>query len=126
MKKKLKCFVCHKEINEEDDYVFLGKTVHKGECLKSMIDEYNAVRNLQIRNKRLCVEIERLNKELQDTKEHLGEYLHEQEEENNRLNNIINELEKLCIDNLIYDELGMKVLDQPFILDKIKELKGSD
>ena len=61
MKKKLKCFVCHKEINEEEDYVFKGQTVHKGECLKSMIDEYNAVRNLQIRNKRLCVEIERLN-----------------------------------------------------------------
>jgi hypothetical protein len=61
MKKKLKCFVCHKEVNEEDDYVFKGQTVHKGECLKSMIDEYNAVRNLQIRNKRLCAEIERLN-----------------------------------------------------------------
>ena len=37
-------------------------------------------------------EIERLKTDLQDTKEHLGEYLHEQEEENNRLNNIINEL----------------------------------
>ena len=61
MKKKLKCFVCHKEINEKEDYVFKGQTVHKGECLKSMIDEYNAVRNLQIRNKRLCSEIDRLN-----------------------------------------------------------------
>ena len=37
-------------------------------------------------------EIERLNKELQDTKEHLGEYLYEQEEENKRLNNIIQEV----------------------------------
>lgn len=35
-------------------------------------------------------EIERLKIELQDTKEHLGEYLHEQEEENKRLNNVIN------------------------------------
>ena len=30
-------------------------------------------------------EVERLNKELQDTKEHLGEYLYEEEEENKRL-----------------------------------------
>ena len=36
-------------------------------------------------------EIERLKTELQDTKEHLGEFLHEQEEENKRLNNIIEE-----------------------------------
>lgn len=36
-------------------------------------------------------EIERLKTELQDTKEHLGEYLHEQEEENKKLNNILNE-----------------------------------
>lgn len=69
MKKKLKCFVCHKEINEEEDYVFKGQTVHKGECLKSMIDEYNAVRNLQIRNKRLCAEIERLNNIIDKAKE---------------------------------------------------------
>ena len=48
------------------------------------------------------------------------------EQEIERLNNIINEIEKLCIDNLIYDEVGMKVLDQPFILDKIEELKGSE
>lgn len=75
MKKKLKCFVCHKEINEEEDYVFKGQTVHKGVCLKSMIDEYNTIRNLQIRNKRLCSEID-------------------------RLNNIINELEKWLEDNL--------------------------
>jgi beta-lactamase class D len=34
-------------------------------------------------------EIERLNKELQDTKEHLGEYLHEQEEENKKLKKLI-------------------------------------
>lgn len=73
MKKKLKCFVCHKEINEEEDYVFKGQTVHKGECLKSMIDEYNAVRNLQIRNKRLCVEIERLNNIIKEVREYIEE-----------------------------------------------------
>lgn len=39
-------------------------------------------------------EIERLKTELQETKEHLGEYLHEQEEENKRINNIINELKE--------------------------------
>lgn len=73
MKKKLKCFVCHKEINEEEDYVFKGQTVHKGVCLKSMIDEYNAVRNLQIRNKRLCSEIDRLNNILDGLKKWLEE-----------------------------------------------------
>ena len=116
MKKKLKCFVCHKEINEEEDYVFKGQTVHKGECLKSMIDEYNAVRNLQIRNKRLCAEIE-------------------------RLNNIINELEKYCNEEIEdYD----KHINSKFITDiareqyegekvcfedmlgKLQELKGDD
>ena len=68
MKKKLKCFVCHKEINEEEDYVFKGQTVHKGVCLKSMIDEYNTIRNLQIRNKRLCSEIDRLNNIINELK----------------------------------------------------------
>ena len=72
MKKKLKCFVCHKEINEEEDYVFKGQTVHKGVCLKSMIDEYNTIRNLQIRNKRLCSEIERLNNIIDELEEFLN------------------------------------------------------
>jgi flagellar biosynthesis/type III secretory pathway chaperone len=44
-------------------------------------------------------ELERLNKELQDTKEHLGEYLHEQEEENKRLNNIIKEVREYIRSN---------------------------
>lgn len=34
-------------------------------------------------------EIERLKTELQDTKEHLGEFLHEQEEENKKLKKLI-------------------------------------
>lgn len=103
MKKKLKCFVCHKEINEEEDYVFKGQTVHKGECLKSMIDEYNAVRNLQIRNKRLCVEID-------------------------RLNNIIDELEKYLIEHI--DEYRDMEQDAMFefglVLDKLKALKENN
>ena len=107
MKMKIKCFVCHKEINEEEDYVFMGKTVHKGECLKSMIDEYNAVRNLQIRNKRLCAEIE-------------------------RLNNIINELEKwLDEEYQYYDKYGSAPTGWAMgqinrTKDKLQELKGSD
>lgn len=105
MKKKLKCFVCHKEINEEEDYVFKGQTVHKGECLKSMIDEYNAVRNLQIRNKRLCAEIE-------------------------RLNNIINELEKGIkenIEELEEHQLSRDRIDEDKeILRFLQELKGVD
>lgn len=108
MKKKLKCFVCHKEINEEEDYVFKGQTVHKGECLKSMIDEYNAVRNLQIRNKRLCVEID-------------------------RLNNIINGIEAYCNMaitmnfNMNNSKLQEQIVeDYTNVLNKLKELKDSD
>lgn len=82
-------------------------------------------------------EIERLNKELQDTKEHLGEYLHEQEEENKRLNNIINELEKdienkitFCsneangsINNKLC-KISIQYLEH--LKKKLQELKGSD
>lgn len=93
MKKKLKCFVCHKEVNEEDDYVFKGQTVHKGECLKSMIDEYNAVRNLQIRNKRLCAEIERLNNIIDELECWLRKNL--PIEEKNDLQICLNKLEQL-------------------------------
>ena len=70
-------------------------------------------------------EIERLKTELQDTKEHLGEYLHEQEEDNKRLNNIINELDKW----LEEDQVNSVDLDEWTIIqvrDKILELKGSD
>lgn len=80
-----------------------------GEKAKIILNEYSA-KNLLYRDtldldkfytadlKLICEvarkEIERLKTELQDTKEHLGEYLHEQEQENKRLNNIINELLK--------------------------------
>lgn len=59
-------------------------------------------------------EIKRLNKELQDTKEHLGEYLHEQEEENKRLNDKIEDDKMIiegnwgCIDNLRKDYNAQK------------------
>lgn len=47
MKKKYKCFVCKKEIDEEEAWSFKGHTVHRGECLKKLCDEDNAVRKLQ-------------------------------------------------------------------------------
>lgn len=77
-------------------------------------------------------EIERLNKELQDTKEHLGEYLYEQEGENKRLNNIINEFEKwLIIQHDIYKNIdkeeNTRVSCQYLkAKDKLQELKGGD
>lgn len=85
------------------------------------------------------LEIERLKEELQDTKEHLGEYLYEQEEENKRLNNIINELEKSWkeeitrFNNFIQEDSSMieinnirKMLIQEREKDlyKLQELKG--
>lgn len=71
MKKKAKCFICHEEINEDEALVFQGQLVHGGECIKKMIDEYNAVRNLQIRNKRLYAEVKRMNRIIEEIKEHL-------------------------------------------------------
>lgn len=47
MKKKYKCYVCQKEIDEEEALVFKGHTVHGGECIKKLCDEDNAVRKLQ-------------------------------------------------------------------------------
>lgn len=43
-----------------------------------------------------------------------------------RLNNIINELEKYINEEYIYDELGMKIFDASELQDKLQELKGSD
>lgn len=47
------------------------------------------------------------------------------EDENERLNNIINELEKYINEEYIYDELGMKIFDASELQDKLQELKGS-
>ena len=40
-----------------------------------------------------------------------------------RLNNIINELEKYIDDNYFYDDVGMKIFDVSLLEDKLKELK---
>ena len=47
-------------------------------------------------------------------------------QENKRLNNIINELERYINEEYIYDELGMKIFDASKLQDKLQELKGSD
>ena len=43
-----------------------------------------------------------------------------------RLNNIINELERYINEEYIYDELGMKIFDASKLQDKLQELKGSN
>ena len=53
--------------------------------------------------------------------------VHEKDlKEKERLNNIINELEKYINEEYIYDELGMKIFDATTLQDKLQELKGSD
>lgn len=47
------------------------------------------------------------------------------EQEIERSNNIINELEKYIDDNYFYDDVGMKIFDVSLLEDKIKELKES-
>ena len=47
-------------------------------------------------------------------------------EELERLNNIINELERYINEEYIYDELGMKIFDASTLQDKLQELKGSN
>ena len=46
--------------------------------------------------------------------------------ETERLNNIINELEKYINEKYIYDDIGMKIFDASTLQDKLQELKGSD
>lgn len=78
-------------------------------------------------------EIERLNKELQDTKEHLGEYLYEEEEENKRLikelkikTDFIEELLYLIL-NSTDNKLQKEVHKIGIKYDKnIQKLKGSE
>ena len=50
----------------------------------------------------------------------------EKDKEIERLNNIINELEKYINEEYIYDELGMKIFDASELQDKLQELKGSE
>lgn len=51
---------------------------------------------LALERNNFAKEIQRLKTELQDTKEHLGEFLHEQEEENKRLNRKIKSIVYQC------------------------------
>lgn len=88
--------------------------------LKEMLVDFNEYstdytktrcRELEETTKNTLKVIERLNKELQDTKEHLGEYLHEQEEENKLLSHrleVANEYIESRKENMIpehYDDL---------------------
>lgn len=50
----------------------------------------------------------------------------ERKQEIERLNNIINELERYINEEYIYDELGMKIFDVSKLQDKLQELKGVD
>ena len=56
----------------------------------------------------------------------LVEQLEKANAETERLNNIINELERYINEEYIYDELGMKIFDASTLQDKLQELKGSD
>ena len=58
--------------------------------------------------------------------EYVDEMLKKQDKEIERLNNIINELERYINEEYIYDELGMKIFDASKLQDKLQELKGSD
>ena len=54
----------------------------------------------------------------------LKDRVHELYDENKRLNNIINEIERYINEEYIYDELGMKIFDASKLQDKLQELKG--
>lgn len=54
------------------------------------------------------------------------ERLKEKDKEIERLNNIINELEKYINEEYIYDELGMKMFDASTLQDKLQELKRGE
>ena len=60
---------------------------------------------------------------LEYDKETLKDIVIEKQEEIERLNNIINELERYINEEYIYDELGMKIFDASQLQDKLQELK---
>ena len=80
----------------------------------------------------LLEEIERLQKVVNDLSVSNDAYLFTgkdidvRDKEIEKLNNIINELEKYINEEYIYDELGMKIFDASKLQDKLQELKGSD
>ena len=51
---------------------------------------------------------------------------HKVVEEIEKLNNIINEIEKYINEEYDYDDIGMKIFDASKIRDKLQELKGSN
>lgn len=76
-------------------------------------------------------EIKRLKQKAQDDYENYQEIMSQVLEQKGRLNNIINELEKWLKENneRLHKALGRKCVTQESyeeVLDKIKELKGSD
>ena len=62
--------------------------------------------------------------ELKDRVHDLYDKNVELKEEIERLNNIINKLEKYINEEYAYDELGMKIFDASKLQDKLRELKG--
>ena len=74
------------------EYVFVGT---------AQLKTRDYIKNIEQENRKLDLEIE-------------------------RLNNIINELEKYINEEYIYDELGMKIFDASELQDKLQELKGDD
>lgn len=101
------------------------KKIYKDKNASLQFEKQRLYRALLNREK----EIERLKQELQDTKEHLGEYLHEQEEENKRLNKGIKELDNMFYETFRISQNGYYSISEWVLkefTDKIKELKGVD
>ena len=67
-------------------------------------------------------EIERL----KEDNKYLNKVNIELSTERNKLNNIINELEKYINEEYAYDDIGMKIFDASKLQDKLQELKGED
>ncbi|MBQ1551885.1 MAG: hypothetical protein IIZ67_07270 [Bacilli bacterium] len=84
-----------------------------------------AIDDLVNENDKLQEEIKRLKEDymiLQNASDKVEE---EKDKEIERLNNIINGIEKYINENYIYDEVGMKIFDASILQDKLQELKGS-
>ena len=71
-------------------------------------------------------EIDKLVDANEDINREFSQYKYESKKEIERLNNIINDLERYINEEYIYDELGMKIFDASKLQDKLQELKGSD
>ena len=78
---------------------------------------------ISIETSKIMADIEKENKELYDRIDKVNNYVQEQKQEIEKLNNIINELEKYLDEALGQD---MYRYDFKIILDKLQELKGSD